>query len=64
MNSVTSVIIETMPSRKYHCVVCNAISIVSGRYLNFDYVMATCCSFSCYHKTHLSNTQEGFELQI
>ena len=57
-------ITKKMPDKKYKCVVCNSISIVSGEYLEFVYVKTNCCSVHCYHKKY-GNTQEGlFELQI
>ena len=63
--SVTSTKGRTIPCREYRCVECNANSIVSGKYLNYDYVLASCCSLSCYRKSSPSNTQEGsFELEI
>lgn len=56
---------KKMPDKEYKCIICDSTSIVSTKYLNFEYVKAKCCSVHCYKKTHSENTQEGgFELKI
>ena len=49
-----------MPKKKYKCYICGSVTLVGEDYFNKDYVIAHCCSVSCYLKKNemISNPQD------